>query len=127
MVKSYCSDAVNTNKATIRDSNELFSFCKEHLELENRSVEEGIMKNHIFFNITLEEVNEYREIHKINKFYPVTDARLIHQISNKLGCNRGIYHQIFSCCCNSCLQKSRCKYDQDDTTFSSDKSLIRPK
>ena len=129
VVKSYCSAAVNSGDATMRDCQELFEFAHENLTVLNRSDDEGVMVNRIFFNISVEEANQYQTDNPVKAYYHLKDTLKIHQIGNKLNCSAGIYRQAFPCCCTKCLQdkNSECQYASAPCTFIDDLSTIKPK
>ena len=73
VVKSYCSAAVNSGDANIRDASELFDFCNKDLTVTERSDQEGIMKNRVFSNISISEIEKYRNDHPLKIYCHVKD------------------------------------------------------
>ena len=72
-MKSYCSAAVNSGDANIRDASELFDFCNKDLTVTERSDQAGIMKNRVFSNISISEVEKYRNAHPLKIYCHVKD------------------------------------------------------
>ena len=63
VVKSYCSSAVTAGDATIRNCDELVRFCTDNLTVEERSLSDGI-----FYNLTTEELQKYREDNPVKEY-----------------------------------------------------------
>ena len=129
VVKSYCLSAVTSGDAVIRDCKEIMEFCDTVLTVDNRSLDEGIMMNRKFYEITVEEIQKYRDENPVKNYYPLPETLKVHQINNKLSCSRGVYSQALACCCTPCMEDTptSCKHAVITGVFSSDLSSIRPK
>ena len=129
VVKSYCSSAVAAGDATIRNCDEVVKFCEQNVTVAERSLDEGVMQNRIFFNVTPDALLQFREANPVKDLHSIPGTLKIHQITNKVNCTKGIYHQEFSCCCQACMEGNHgsCKHATTPGVFSSDLSFIRPK
>ncbi len=87
------------------------------------------MINRRFYNVTIDELQRYRNENPVKTYYHLPGTLKIHQVSNKLCNSLGIYRQDFSCCCAPCMegQYANCKHALVAGVFTNDLSFIQPK
>ena len=101
VIKAHVSMAVAGERVIIRDAKEFFDYCQENLTIIN------CMLNRVFYFISKEEMELYRETFPKHLHKTVAGTRSFHQIANKPGYMNGtIFTKVFSCACYSCLNGS---------------------
>ena len=104
-IKAHVSMAVAGERVIIRDAKEFFEYGQENLTIINCE-EDKLMLNRVFYFISKEEMELYRETFPKHSHKTVAGTRSFHQIANKPGYTKGIFTKVFSCACDFCLNGS---------------------
>ena len=91
VVKCAATREVNGRQVIIRNTQELFEFCREKLTVENSQTNKALL-NRIFYFVSTNELDEYRLQAPNEKHSTVKGTRKIHQIFNGSVTKKGFYH-----------------------------------
>ena len=97
VVKSFVSQTVASEKVIIRNASELYDFCTQYLTIQDR--EDTVVRNRSFILVNPEDLESITETIKSCSYKTNPGTLKIHQISNKVPIQSGIFVGNFICTC----------------------------